>query len=128
MIKETILAVMISCSYVSNYDGDTVKITCPNIPFQHGMSYTGNVRIRGVDTPELRGKCFNEKSLAKTAKLSTYGFLVEKPLRVNYYGHGKYGRPIVDIIVGDVSLADYLISTDVGKIYNGGKRKKWCNN
>ena len=126
MIKETIIAVIMSCSYNSNYDGDTVKIHCPTVPFQKGISYTGNVRIKGVDTPEMRGKCVYEKAKARSAKVATKSFLMDQRLTVNYYGVGKYGRPIVDIIVGDSSLADYLVDSGIGRYYDGGKRGGWC--
>ena len=59
-------------SVASIYDGDTFKINlncslavyCEKVP----------VRVRGVDTPEIKGKTEREKALAQKAKAFTKNF------------------------------------------------------
>jgi micrococcal nuclease len=53
-------------SFVKNYDGDTITV---NIPGQHPVF--GNeisVRIKGIDTPEIRSKSSCEKEKSRIAK------------------------------------------------------------
>ncbi len=51
------------------YDADTFFVHCPECP-----KNKRGVRVMGVDSPELRGKCQAEKILARQAKQ----FAVEK--------------------------------------------------
>lgn len=39
---------------ISVYDGDTCKVKAMVWP---GFTWKGNIRVEGVDTPELKGKC-----------------------------------------------------------------------
>lgn len=50
---------------LSVYDGDTVKVEAAMWP---GLTWKGSVRVEGVDTPELRGKCEAEKRKARAAR------------------------------------------------------------
>ena len=50
---------------LSVYDGDTVKVEAAMWP---GLTWRGNVRVEGVDTPEIRGKCEGEKRKAVAAR------------------------------------------------------------
>jgi len=44
--------------YVSNYDGDTIKFDLPGLHPIIGKKI--NIRVNGIDTPEIRGKCEGE--------------------------------------------------------------------
>ena len=44
------LALTVPATVVSVYDGDTIKVKAEHWP---GHTWTGNVRVLGVDTPEL---------------------------------------------------------------------------
>ncbi len=48
------------------YDGDTCTFTIPGVHPFFGEKIS--VRIRGIDTPEIRGKCAVEKRKAKAAR------------------------------------------------------------
>ena len=47
------------------YDGDTCYAILENVPEK--LKFV-RIRIRGIDTPEIKGKCDNEKALAIEAK------------------------------------------------------------
>ena len=47
------------------YDGDTIYVAIPGLP---GEIANMSVRVRGVDTPEICGKCESEKQLAQQAR------------------------------------------------------------
>ena len=55
------IVVLVRC-----YDGDTCTFTLPGIHPFFGRKI--GVRIRGIDTPEIRGKCAAEKRKAKAAR------------------------------------------------------------
>lgn len=50
----------------SIYDGDTFRATIDGWPALIGKRIS--IRVNGVDTPEMRGKCDQEKQLAREAK------------------------------------------------------------
>src|SRR5690349_9649717 len=52
------------------YDGDTCTVSLPeNIPALFGDHIT--VRLAGIDTPEIKGMCDEEKALAQKARALT---------------------------------------------------------
>ena len=53
---------------ISVYDGDTCKVKAMVWP---GFTWKGNIRVEGVDTPELKGKCDQERILAIMARFRT---------------------------------------------------------
>jgi len=59
---------------VSCYDADTCRVNLPRSAFNDDWAYElfGHnipVRVKGIDTPEIRGKCQKEKDLAYEARL-----------------------------------------------------------
>ena len=109
---------------LSVYDGDTVKVEASMWP---GLTWRGSVRVEGVDTPELRGKCEGEQRKAVAAK----DFVKERVGRritLMNVKKGKYaGRVVARIRLADGSdLTDLLIRARHGRPYDGGRRKGWC--
>ena len=106
---------------VSVYDGDTFKISlgCSLAAYCDKVS----VRVRGVDTPEMKGKTAREKELAKKAKAFTKDFLAQKPVALRNCGRDKYFRLLCDVSNGEgKDLARELIKRDLGYSYEGGKK------
>ena len=108
-------------SIASIYDGDTFKINlncslavyCEKVP----------VRVRGVDTPEMKGKTEREKKLAKQAKEFTKEFLAQEPINLSNCGRDKYFRLLCDVKNGQgKDLAQELIKHDLGYSYQGGTK------
>lgn len=112
--------------YVDNYDGDTVKV---NIEGVHPIiGHNISIRIRGIDTPEIRGGCLKERTLAKEAKelvkniLTNADDIVLKDIR-----RGKYFRIVADIYADGVNISEILLDKGLAVIYYGGtKVKDWC--
>ena len=108
-------------SIASVYDGDTFKINlncslavyCEKVP----------VRVRGVDTPEIKGKTEREKKLAKKAKQFTKEFLSQEPVNLSDCGRDKYFRLLCDVKNGQgKDLARELIKHNLGYAYDGGTK------
>ena len=55
----------VPAAVVSVYDGDTLTVDASPWP---GFTVRTSVRIDGIDTPEIRGKCDAEKALAVQAR------------------------------------------------------------
>ena len=47
--------------YVRNYDGDTITFNLPNLHPIIGKKI--RVRLNGIDTPEIKGKCDKENMM-----------------------------------------------------------------
>ncbi len=110
-------------SIASVYDGDTFKINlncslavyCEKVP----------VRVRGVDTAEIKGKTEREKKNAQKAKEFTKEFLAKEPVNLSNCGRDKYFRLLCDVTNGQgQDLARELIKHDLGYSYQGGTKSK----
>ena len=83
------------------------------------------VRVRGVDTPEIKGKTQREKNLAQKAKEFTKEFLSVAPVSLSNCGRDKYFRLLCDVTNGEgKDLARELIKRDLGYAYQGGTKSK----
>ena len=110
----------------SIYDGDTFRA---NIAGLHSLiGERIGIRVAGVDTPEMRGKCKQEKDLARQAKQVTVEALRSaKVIELRNTKRGKYFRIVADVYVDNKNLTDILISSGLGVAYDGGtKSKDWC--
>ncbi len=108
--------------YVNIWPGLTINLGLDNI------SIKTSVRLRGVDTPELRGKCEEEKVAARLARAFTIKAL-EGGATLTAVKKGKYaGRVIATVtLAGGEDLAEELIAAGLGRAYDGGKREGWCD-
>jgi endonuclease YncB( thermonuclease family) len=110
----------------SIYDGDTFRANIKGYPpiVGHRMA----IRVKGIDTPEIRGKCKIEKVLARKAKQQTVLMLRgAKFIELKNISRGKYFRLVADVYVDNVSLAEILINSKLAVKYDGGRKTKdWC--
>ena len=86
------------------------------------------VRVAGVDTPEIRGKCEEEKTLAIQARDFVARTLTDaRSVSFCNPAWGKYGKRVVaDVMIDGKSLAAILIEHHLGRSYGGGRREGWC--
>jgi len=111
----------------SVYDGDTFRANIPNHPPIVGENI--GIRINGIDTPEIQGKCPKEVSLAKDAQRFTEKTLRSaKVVELRNLQRGKYFRIVADVYADGVNVADELVKESLAVVYDGGKKfKDWCN-
>lgn len=107
------------------YDGDTFTVEAYPWP---GVETRASVRVNGVDTPELRGKCPEEKALAVKARDFVKDRVLGGDVFLSGVKYGKYaGRVVADVtLMSGENLAQLLINEGLGVPYDGGKRKSWC--
>ena len=114
----------IPAQVVSVYDGDTITVRAH---IWLGQEVETQVRLDGINTPELRGKCEGEKKLAQKAR----DFLIELAggtvtLRDIHYG--KYAGRVVARVFTErgEDLVAALLNAGHGRPYSGGQRQGWC--
>lgn len=112
--------------YVRNYDGDTITFDIRGVHPLLGEKVS--VRLRGVDTPEIRGRCQEERRAALMAKRFVANVL-KKARRIDLkrVSRGKYFRIVADVEVDGRDLKALLLERGLAVPYYGG-RKAICSN
>lgn len=112
-------------------DGDTIQVAAFVWPDAVTIK---DIRIRGVDAPELRGSCQYEKDLANAAKSFVVDLVNKNKKRVklsvvgcNSTEGGSFGRCLADVSVGAVPIAGTLIEKGLGRTNSGEPRGSWCD-
>ena len=111
---------------VSIYDGDTFTVNIADWPSIIGQRMS--VRIAGIDTPEMRGRCEGEKHKARQAKQFTVAALRNANLvELRNLKRDKYFRLLSDVYVDGENLAQQLLSQGFAVPYNGYTKINWCD-
>jgi len=111
---------------ISVYDGDTFRVDIDSLPPIVGKNIP--IRLNGVDTPEIRGKCQYEKDLALIARDFVRNKLANaKEIKLTKLQRGKYFRVVADVMIDGVSLEKELLENKLAYKYTGGKKSSWCN-
>ena len=111
---------------ISVYDGDTFRVDINSLPAIVGKNIA--IRLNGVDTPEIQGKCQYEKDLALKARDFVRDKLVNaKEIKLTKLQRGKYFRVVANVVVDGVSLENELLENKLAYKYTGGKKSSWCN-
>ena len=110
---------------VSVYDGDTFRVDITGYPAIVGENVP--IRVSGIDTPEIRGKCYMEKKLAYSARDAARAFLSGGDIVLLNLERGKYFRLVADVEVNGHSLGRHLIDQGLAVPYDGKtKTHRWC--
>lgn len=105
-------------------DGDTLEVRAL---IWLGQSLNVRVRIEGVNTPELKGRCPEETRRAQAARAYLVQRLGGAEIRLTSIAYDKYGgrvRAAVSDNAGDVATA--LIAKGFARPYHGERRLSWC--
>lgn len=108
-------------------DADTIAI----VFYVNGQLTKLNVRLNGIDAPELKSKNVDESQGAKEGAQALATLIDDKIVRVVLSKFDKYGRVLADLftlepIVDDIkSVNDWLIRFRYAREYNGGKKVTW---
>jgi endonuclease YncB( thermonuclease family) len=110
---------------ISVYDGDTFRVNIDSLPPIVGKNIP--IRVNGIDTPEIRGKCRYEKDLAIKARDFVRAKLANaKEITLTNLQRGKYFRVVANVVVDGVSLEQELLDNELAYEYDGGKKLRWC--
>lgn len=105
-------------------DGDTFEAT---FFVFHGVQIKAKIRILGIDTPEIRGKCEKEKRMAQQARELARKLLKDQALLVDVSPDKYSGRYDARVLAADgKDVGQQMIASGLARKYNGGKRAGWC--
>ena len=105
-------------------DGDTFRARVEIWP---GIETVTAVRLRGIDTPELRGKCQAEKDKAIAARERLRTLLAAGPVQLSQVEPDKFaGRVDATVTVNGRELGQVLVLEGLARPYAGGTRQGWC--
>ena len=108
------------------YDGDTCYVISKTLPESlRNMS----IRILGIDTPEIRADCPEEKELALQGRVFANDmFRNADNIEFHNLKWDKYGgRILADVYIDGVSYKDEIIEAGLAREYYGGKKIGWCD-
>jgi micrococcal nuclease len=99
-------------------DGDTVKVD--------GQRF----RLESCDAPEtFWAKCAGERELGYAARDRLRDLIETRGWRMYLTGrHCAWGRPCIDLFLGDENACDVLIRERLATTYSRGQRReRWCD-
>ena len=110
---------------VEVYDGDTFKIDLEGLAPIFGEKLS--IRVKGIDTPEMRGTSEEVKALAVQARALTEDTLKgAQRIELRNPERGKYFRIVAEVWVDGKTLAAMLKDKGLAKDYDGeGERPEW---
>jgi len=109
------------------YDGDTVTIATriqidgKEIP----KIFRFSLRLRGIDSPELKTKNQTEKALAIQSRDALSNLILGKIMTIENVDYDKYGRILADMITPDgVNVSQWMIDNGLAVKYDGGTKHR----
>ncbi|WP_447987578.1 thermonuclease family protein [Nitrospira sp. Nam74] len=108
------------------HDSDTCTVSLADLPPLFGEHI--NIRILGIDTPQLNGQCEREKSLAQQARALLESTVRHaKHIEITDVLRDKYFRMLGRLVVDGEDLGAKLLAAGLAVPYSGGaKIKDWC--
>ena len=118
------LAGPIEAEVVRVIDGDTITVRAR---IWIGQELTTNVRLSGVNAPELSGTCAEERALAEAARRFLADRVEGRPVTLRKIALDKFGgRVVAEVEDGAGDLAAALLAARLAVPYDGGRRGSWC--
>ncbi len=106
-------------------DGDTFVVDIDEFPDLIGKHIS--VRVNGINTPELRGKCEREKDLAVKAKERVEALLkTADTIVLENLSRGSFFRIVADVIIDGVSLGEIILNESLATPYRPSSDSYWC--
>ncbi len=105
------------------YDGDTITIASKlRQDDSNSDIYRFNVRIHGIDAPEIKSTDPNEKQIAELAKSELSKLIMNQIVTMDVLCYDKYGRLLADVYCGDTRLSSWMLDKRLAVPYDGGTK------
>lgn len=117
--------------YRSCYDGDTctVHLLKNAVTGARVLAFFGDgvkIRLAGIDTPEIKGECLQEKRLAKEAKRYLNDRLKQaNSIIVDISKRDSFGRYLAVLYVDDININNLLLTRGYARVEQKGYHN-WC--
>ncbi len=114
-----------SGTVIKVYDGDTITIAS-RLPFRDKRKtfYRFSIRLRDIDSPELRTSCTEEKEVAKLAQKTLAELCLGQRVTLQDVATEKYGRILANVILkpGNINLSQYMLQQRLAVSYASGTK------
>jgi endonuclease YncB( thermonuclease family) len=119
------LAGPVAAEVIDVVDGDTVVVRAH---IWLGQEVETRIRLAGIDTPERRGACARERSLAAVAEAYVRATLMGHRVMLSDIRYDKYGGRVVARIktAEGVDVSDELVRRQIARPYDGKTKASWC--
>jgi endonuclease YncB( thermonuclease family) len=104
------------------YDGDTITIAS-KLPYPESPLYRFQVRLNGIDCPELKSKSEDEKTIALLAKKEMEDLTFQKIVYLKNSQNEKFGRILADVYIDNIHLNTHMLSKRLAVAYDGGTKR-----
>ena len=109
---------------ISVYDGDTIRVNIDSYPDIIGENI--RVRLKGIDAPEIKGKCQKEIDLAIMARDYLRNAINKSnQIELRNIERGKYFRIVGELYVNGENISEELLRKNLVQQYKT-KKKKLC--
>lgn len=111
------------------YDGDTITIAT-KLPYENSELYRFQIRLNGIDCPEIKSHDENEKECAKIAKNMLSELLLNKHITLKNISTEKYGRILATVYLDDININDLMLKKRLAVSYDGKTKyspKNWLD-
>jgi endonuclease YncB( thermonuclease family) len=106
-------------------DGDTFEARVNLWP---GLEITTRVRLRGIDAPEMKARCGEERAKAEAARDALRNLLDQGDVGISHVTLDKYGGRVLADASTRVTpnISEALLDAGAVRPYSGGRRDGWC--
>ena len=108
------------------YDGDTITVAS-RLPFDTSPIYRFSVRLRSIDSPEIRSESKKECVLAIKSRDALSNLINGKIIELRNHGKEKYGRLLADVYYNDIHINKWMLDNKYAVKYDGGKKIRGCD-
>jgi endonuclease YncB( thermonuclease family) len=122
---------------VKVYDGDTITVATP-LDYTRAPIYHFSVRLRGIDSPEIRGSSPEEKAAATKSRDALAAKILNQMVFLQNIDTEKYGRVLADVYLEKSgsgpskghgaekqSISEWMLENHYAVTYNGGTKEVW---
>jgi len=113
--------VITTCKVIKVYDGDTITIAAKI--YESSPVYRFSVRLRGIDTPEIKTKSETEKHLAIKARDFLADRIMDKVVVLQNVSTEKYGRLLADVYYDGCLINELMLTSGHAVKYDGGTKE-----
>ena len=126
LVASEVLPGPIPADVIEVIDGDTLRVRAR---IWLGQEVEINVRLSDVDTPELRGDCEGERTMAVRARSLVAAAIDDRPVSLSAIRYGKFAGRILARVhtASGADLSETLVAAGLGRAYAGRKRQPWCD-
>ena len=105
------------------YDGDTITVASNMI--SKTPVYRFSVRLKGIDSPEIKTKNEAEKIAAIESRDQLHNLIYGKIVLLTNVSTEKYGRVLADVHFGSTHVNDWMLRHKLAVSYDGGTKKNF---